>query len=358
MLSTNRMNSPSAEDLRLVDRIRWLRALGLGSGFFAAAAVFREQGTHPLLWAALLFDGFAWPHLAWFLARRSASPQRAEFRHLLIDSACGGAWIALMHFNLVPSLVYLTMMSMDKIAAGGWRFLNRTALAMAASCLVTAVFTGFRFEPDSSTFVILCSAPLLVCYPIAVATTTYALGRRVQRQNRTLSELNRIDPLTSLLNRGHWEDAVSAELQRHQRLRRPAALLMLDIDRFKPINDELGHPTGDEVLRSVAAVLRRTVREADSVGRYGGDEFGILAPDADLQQALALAERVRAGIGAAGFGPGGKLRCTVSIGIGLAGPDMHSSRDWITHADTALYRAKTKGRNRVDSAALSLASTG
>lgn len=352
------MNPPPAEELRLVDRIHWLRTLGLGTGFFCAAAVFREQGAQPLLWAALLLDGFAWPHLAWLIARRSAAPQNAEFRHLLIDSVCGGAWIALMHFNLVPSLLYLTMLSMDKITVGGWSFLNRTALAMASSCLVTACCTGFRLEPASSSFVILCCAPFLICYPIAVATTTHALGRRVQRQNRLLAEMNRIDPLTGLLNRGHWEDTVSAELTRHRRLGRPAALLMLDIDRFKPINDELCHPTGDEVLRGVAAVLRRNVREGDSVGRYGGDEFGILAPDADPQQALALAERIRGGIGAAGFGPGGRLRCTVSIGIGLAGADMRSSRDWISHADTALYRAKAEGRNRVDSAAVSLASTG
>lgn len=334
-------------DLRFVRRIRLLRSLGLGLGFLCVAGVFREQPAHPLLWAALLLNGFAWPQLAYFRAMRSNDPQRAEMRNLVVDSACGGVWIALMHFNLVPSALFVAMLSMDKISVGGPRFLARTALAQLAACGVTAVLTGFRFEPASSIAEVLACLPFMLVYPLAVASATYALQRKVALQNRQLEELTRIDPLTGLLNRTHWEEVVLSELRRHQRLGRPAALLMLDIDSFKPINDEQGHPAGDEVLRGVAGVIGLCVRDIDVAGRYGGDEFGIVLPEADTAQACAVAERIRHSVQAASLGADGRLRCTVSVGLAPVSQDMQGSRDWISRADQALYRAKTLGRNRV-----------
>ncbi|MFI4981446.1 MAG: MASE2 domain-containing protein, partial [Nevskiales bacterium] len=246
------MSTAAAKELRFVRRMRPLRALGLGLGFFCVAGVFHQNGMHPLLWAILLLNGFVWPQFAYFLASRSADPQKAEFRNLLVDSTAGGVWVALMQFNLLPSVVLVTMLSMDKISIGGWRFLARTATAQALACLVVSALNGFVFAPITSMTEIAVCLPFLVVYPVAVATVTYALSRTVTRQNKLLEELNRIDSLTGLLNRGHWEEVLLGELRRHQRIGRPAALLMLDIDRFKPINDQQGHPVGDEVIRGVA----------------------------------------------------------------------------------------------------------
>lgn len=352
------MKGSPAENLRFIDRMRGLRSLGVALAFFCVAGVFYNNGANPLVWAALVFNAVAWPHLAWYLARRSPEPYAAERRNLVIDSATSGVWIVLMHFNLLPSALLVAMLSMDKICVGGWRFLARTATAQLIAAAATLALYGLRFEPATSLTQILLCLPFLTAYPIGVATLTFALARKVRRQNKQLEELNRIDSLTGLLNRGHWEDALLGELKRHQRLGRPATLLMVDIDRFKQINDQQGHPVGDEVIRGVAGLIQGCVRDVDTAGRYGGDEFGIVLPDADLQQAIVVAERIRRAVESGAFGTGSRLHCTVSIGLAAAGADMHGSRDWIASADAALYRAKLLGRNRVVGADQQLQQTG
>jgi len=346
------------EALRFIDRMRGLRSLGVGMAFFCVGGVFYTQGAHPLAWAALAFNGVLWPHLAWWLARRSPDPYAAERRNLIADSASAGLWIVLMHFNLLPSALLVAMLSMDKICVGGWPFLARTASAQLIALLAAVALFGFEFQPATTVTQMLLCLPFLTGYPIGVATLTFALARRVRRQNKLLAELNRSDPLTGLLNHTHWEEQVLNELRRHQRLHRPAALLMLDIDEFKPINDAQGHPAGDEVIRGVAGIIGLCVRDIDIAGRYGGDEFGIVLPESDLAQACAVAERIRHSVQAAGLGADGQLRCTVSIGLALVAPAMSGSRDWIDCADQALYRAKTQGRNRVALPAVNLKPTG
>jgi diguanylate cyclase (GGDEF)-like protein len=126
---------------------------------------------------------------------------------------------------------------------------------------------------------------------------------------------------------------------------RRASLLMLDIDHFKAINDRHGHPVGDEVIRSVSAILRDALREEDVPGRYGGEEFGILLPDTPAAGAEVIAERVRSRIEAAVLSRSG-LRATVSIGIAELGSEDVEYTVCISHADRALYAAKERGRNR------------
>jgi diguanylate cyclase len=346
----------AADDLRFVGRMRWLRSLGVGLAFFSIAGVFLGQGASDVAWALLLFNAFAWPHLAWWLARHNPDPQAAERRNLMIDSASAGAWVVLMNFNLLPSALLITMLSMDKICVGGWRFLARTASVQCLAVLATLVLHGLHFQPVTTLPQILLCLPFLAAYPLGVATLAFSLARKVRKQNQLLAELNRIDPLTGLLNRSHWEEVVLAELRRHQRLGRPAALLMMDVDNFKRINDQQGHPAGDEVICGVAALLATCLRDIDVAGRYGGDEFGIVLPEANIAEACATGERVRSAIQGAAFGQG--LSCTVSIGLALAEPEMQDSRDWISRADQALYRAKTLGRNRVATPGLSLPTAG
>ena len=222
---------------------------------------------------ALAFNGFAWPHLARWLASRSRDPHRVEFRNLMIDSAVGGAWVAVMQFNLLPSALLVTMLSIDKIGVAGWRFLSRTAPLQVATCAVVSLLLGFPVQLHSSMLNIVASLPFMLAYPLALSTVTYALGHRVALQNRQLERLNRIDLLTGLPNRRHWEEAAGSKLARYLRSRRPAVVMLIDIDNFKEVNDAHGHAGGDEVLRCVARVLRTSVREIDTPARYGGDEF-------------------------------------------------------------------------------------
>jgi diguanylate cyclase (GGDEF)-like protein len=124
------------------------------------------------------------------------------------------------------------------------------------------------------------------------------------------------------------------------------SLLILDIDNFKNVNDQFGHLVGDEALRNIAQIVRETLRDPDTPGRYGGEEFGVVLPDTNSEGACVIAERVRERIGKAIVARTPEVRCTVSIGVAEATPDLSDSRQWIERADRALYRAKALGRNR------------
>jgi diguanylate cyclase (GGDEF)-like protein len=161
-----------------------------------------------------------------------------------------------------------------------------------------------------------------------------------------LAKKAQIDALTGLWNRRYFDDRLEAEFSLARRSPRPLAVLMIDIDKFKPINDTFGHATGDEVLRRVANLLCDSVRTEDIVCRYGGEEFAIIAPTIS-GASITVAERLRAAVESLAIVAAGKqLKVTVSIGVAFhdTAPDV----SLIKQADEALYRAKQSGRNRVE----------
>ena len=155
------------------------------------------------------------------------------------------------------------------------------------------------------------------------------------------------DSLTNCFNRGHGLDTLDGELRRARRSRQPLSILMFDIDRFKLINDELGHLRGDDVLRAVGAQLTRVLRSTDIRCRYGGDEFLIILPDTPLIGAQQVAESVRREMATLAMVAGGKtMAVTVSIGVATAGHGEIGITGMIERADNALYQAKRAGRDR------------
>lgn len=168
-------------------------------------------------------------------------------------------------------------------------------------------------------------------------------------ENARLYTLAITDELTQLFTVRHFHGRIEDEVSRYQRYGQKVGLLMLDLDHFKAINDRWGHPIGDQVLREVARVLRRSIRTVDSAYRYGGEEFAILLPEADRAAARVVAERVRRGVEAleVPLNGGGSIRVTASIGIGLCPQDGTSVQELVVAADAALYEAKRTGRNRV-----------
>jgi diguanylate cyclase len=332
----------------MVERLFRMRMLGLGAGFFCVAGVFYANGAHWLAWAALFANGFLWPHFARWTALRASSPRTAELRNLVVDSTLGGVWIALMQFNLLPSVLLAIMLAFDKLCVGGPRLLARALIGQMAACLITIIVFGFEFRLETTMPEMWSALPLLVLYPLGISGATYQLARTVSRQNRRLAQLNRIDGLTGLLNRGSWEDAAVDILRRHQRLGLPAALLMIDIDRFKRINDEYGHPTGDEVIRAVAGIIRRCIRDVDVPGRYGGDEFGIVLVQTEADMARLVAERIRLNVLAGDPDGIPVAMSSVSIGIATTEAGMNDARAWVKRADVALLEAKAQGRDRVE----------
>lgn len=348
MLESGPRFEDSTRDVRFVDRMLRMRVLGLGLGALPIASVLYENGSSTVVWILLLFNGYLWPYLAWQVARRSRDPRQAEFRNLVIDSVAGGAWVAAMQFNLLPSALLLAMLAMGNVGVAGWGFLARNTGLQVAACAVVSLLLGFQVRIHTSTASILACLPFLLVYPLALSTVAHSLTRRVARQNRMLQRLNRIDELTGLSNRKHWEEAAASELARYLRTRRPAVVMLIDVDNFKEVNDNYGHATGDEVLRCVAAVLVGAVREIDTPARYGGDEFAVLLAETDLRGAREVAERIRTGFLARRGAAAESQRCTLSIGLAEADRLLVTVDEWARHADAAMYRAKEAGRDRVE----------
>ncbi len=155
------------------------------------------------------------------------------------------------------------------------------------------------------------------------------------------------DELTGLANHGRFQEVLDSEMEQVRRYQHPVALIMLDIDDFKSINDTHGHPQGDIVLREVARVVRENSRDADSAARYGGEEMALILPHTDIDGAHAIAERIREAVEAlrvSRLDGQGELRITTSVGV-AASTAGHKQR-LIADADAALYEAKRTGKNR------------
>ena len=343
--------APGAQ--RGMDRLPWItyrfRLLGMGLGGVCIGAVLHENGAAPPVWALLAFTALLWPHLALLIARRSTSPYRAERRNLLLDSAQTGFWVAMMQFNLLPSVLLFTLVTVDKISSGIPRLWLWSLPAFAAGLLCGALATGFAVRLDTSMTVLLLSMPVLTIHTIAVALASNRMGQKIRDKNRLLDELSRTDSLTGLHVRRYWLEQADRALRRHRDEGAPMALLLLDIDHFKVANDRHGHSVGDEVLRTVAGAIRATLRPSDVAGRYGGDEFGVLLGDTTPDQARSVAEAMLAAIREAGIGGLADARITASIGMAPAQAAHATVEQWIDDADAALYRAKRAGRDRIGS---------
>lgn len=322
-----------------------MRALG----FFAAmlgigSALVGQDAAAPVL-LLLAFTCLGWPVLAWRLSTQSSDPLRAEFRNLTIDTGLAGFWIAMAQFDLLPSALLVAIMAMDRTVAGGWSLTRRSMGVMALVALATAALNGFGFQPRTQFTTMLWCMPFLLCYLLAVGASTRMFADKVRAQKRALEHGSRIDAQTGLATRPQWLALVMAELRRFHRYGTVSSLLMVDIDRFKRINDGAGHLAGDQVIHQVCAILRENLRSADTAGRYGGDEFGVLLPGTGREAALEAAERLRRAVSSR-VAVGG-VPVTLSIGVAELAPGMEAIEDWTGAADEALYRAKGDGRDCV-----------
>ena len=177
---------------------------------------------------------------------------------------------------------------------------------------------------------------------------TYGNVSELARQAEALERLASVDGMTGLNNRRHFLVLAESEWSRFRRYGRPLALLMIDIDLFKSINDTYGHDVGDEVIKAVAGILQKNKRTSDIAGRLGGEEFALILPEATLDSALTAAERLRQLVADGAINvEGHRLSVTISIGASAGDADMSGVDELLKQADIALYEAKRSGRNRV-----------
>jgi len=329
-----------------------LRVLGMGLAGLPVSAVMWELQSATITWIWMFFTCLIWPHVAYVMARRSRDPLRTELRNFIFDSFIAGSWVPLMHFNLLPSAVLLAVVMSDKINTGVRGLWSRSMPWMILALLGVALLTGFAFRPETSMMVMLACLPILVIHTLAVSMSSYRLVRKVQSQNQQLEQLSRVDTLTGLDSRGHWQTQAENLLRKHRLDGSDACMMLLDVDQFKDINDGHGHAIGDDVLRCIADLIKSHLPAESHAGRLGGDEFVVAMP-ITIKEAKTIAENIRVAVEMADFIHAPGLQCSISIGI--AQPTREQGlRDWLEITDRALYRAKHAGRNRTESRDLSM----
>jgi diguanylate cyclase (GGDEF)-like protein len=203
---------------------------------------------------------------------------------------------------------------------------------------VTACFSLCNFEPGFYDYE---HAELLSIYAgqAALALKNAELFSKIQ-------QLAILDDLTGVFNRRHFFELGEREFHRAQRYDRPLSVVMFDLDHFKRVNDTYGHAVGDQVLRVVAEYCKSNIREVDILGRYGGDEFTIILPEVDSEEACEISERIRNCIASTPIKTeAGQINITISMGTASLCSEMPNLTKLINYADSAMYEAKSKGQN-------------
>jgi diguanylate cyclase (GGDEF)-like protein len=175
-----------------------------------------------------------------------------------------------------------------------------------------------------------------------------AAREALEAQNELLEKLAVTDGLTGLYNRKKFDDILADRFARFQRSGRPFAVLMLDLDHFKQVNDGYGHAAGDQVLADAGAILKQSIRSVDYAARYGGEEFALVLVDTSLDAAMDVAERIRAVFESRRSAASDeRVGVTVSVGVAWSRHEDAAPEQLLARADEALYGAKRGGRNRV-----------
>jgi len=239
--------------------------------------------------------------------------------------------------------------------AGAVRWLMAAVLSAGAAA-IAARAADIWLHPEATPAMFSGSslhvAAFMLLFAITITSSFAFLVMQRQRAEEALHRLAMVDPLTGLYNRRAFLELAGRELARAQREGRPAAVLMMDLDHFKRVNDDFGHQAGDRVLAGLGELLERALRSPDLVGRYGGEEFCAVLPGAGLPDASAVAERIRLALARTPLG-GLPRTTTASIGVALLDPEAPLALDAaLARADAALYAAKQAGRDCVRAAPL------
>jgi diguanylate cyclase (GGDEF)-like protein len=240
---------------------------------------------------------------------------------------------------LTPSAIKLGLLYLVPVLLITWLEGIPWGAAFAVATALLRMIVEIEQVPTDSPGVALLNQ---LTYLAVAGITMFAFGR-IRHTQAQLQDLALHDPLTRVLNSRAFGERLSAELKRARRYGRPLAVLYLDLDDFKRVNDSHGHETGDGVLKLVAEAIRRVVRQPDVVARLGGDEFGVLMPETDGDLADAAAARLATELRAA-FN--GTPAVTASIGVVSCTQTDVDANEVLRRADQAMYEAKRKGKDR------------
>ncbi|AVP96977.1 hypothetical protein C7S18_07095 [Ahniella affigens] len=290
-----------------------------------------------------------------------------RWTHFLAAGELAGAIVLTEVLHLAPVWheLWTTTILLILIALSAWRlwrvrtrpWLDSDRLCFAVFTIGTAILMARCIILGLSAFGVLDSGAgdfnLSMSVFFQSLPMIATLGIALMAKDRLQTELERIaavDPLTSVANRRSFEAEAERTLLAAARRQTPVSMLLVDADHFKRINDRFGHETGDQALLEIVAALKDSLRASDLLGRYGGEEFAALLPDADQANAMHVAERLRAAVEIREFRVGDQvIPLRVSIGVATVVPEQGQSKLslLLRAADLALYAAKAAGRNRV-----------
>ena len=287
------------------------------------------------------------------------TPHPWPWMTLITGVMLASMWFIWVEPNYTVRLRLVTMTMASLFLVHAW-LVFRQGLATFARVLafgVLVVITAMQLMRLVTTFTLPMGNDILDPTPHHAAFVAsfsfclllFSISTVLMASDRLHTELEHLathDSLTDALTRRHMNEACQTELARCHRHGRSMALLMMDLDHFKAINDTYGHQTGDRVLINFAANVRVLLRQPDQLSRFGGEEFVVLLPETSLEEAVAVAERIRAACAVARAQP----TCTVSIGITTNQKDIDTMDTLLARADAAMYRAKALGRDRVEAA--------
>ncbi|WP_263263871.1 diguanylate cyclase [Pseudomonas sp. RIT-PI-S] len=329
-------------------RIYGPRSLGCALSFlFVAAVALGNALTSGWIWALMLLNAFVWPSLAYRLGRASADPYVTERRSLLLDALFAGLWVGQMALNLLPSVLLLAMVSLNAVAAGGWRLVRASVVLQAVGVLAALSLTGFAIAPQTGQLQLLACLPMLVAYPLAVGGASYRLAVQLAVHKKAFKLISTLDGMTSLLHHAAWMERLRETFQACRAGQQAAILALLDIDDFKVINDSHGHLVGDAIIARLANLLRAGLGPWAVPGRYGGDEFCVILFDVSVTQAYEQLNDIRKRFSEWTDGAPSAAQASLSIGLVPYSRKYSCERDWLQAADEALYRAKNSGKNRL-----------
>ena len=329
------------------------------------------ETSHVVAWLVfmLIIDALIFMHVNSYNTNRVSDAESKKYKHrqILLHFFAGLVWslagLLLINDSTPMMLVYLFFTISGILISMAVSIMSPSMLGLTAYTLSAASFTVYytwqHFDKLNLFFlgaIALIITVMQIGYEahkqykryIKVLMLNSFMNNKLNASNQVLNQYANVDELTGLNNRRFILEYYYSKVSSAKRYQLPLSVLLIDIDYFKKVNDQFGHPIGDEVLMSVAVDLANGLRESDLIGRYGGEEFLALLPMADLNEAKIIAERLRAQVANSvvfqekyGFG--------VTVSIGLAEFSLNETElELIARVDKVLYAAKNNGRNRVE----------